>query len=40
MCRGSVRLQDGKVSYFHGIGHILVLLGSFSHYLTILNFVA
>ncbi|MBS3952830.1 MAG: hemolysin III family protein [Methylomicrobium sp.] len=33
-------LHDGKVSYFHGIWHILVLLGSFSHYLTILNFVA
>jgi hemolysin III len=33
-------LNDGKVIYFHGIWHILVLLGSFSHYLTILNFVA
>ena len=33
-------LHDGKVSYFHGIWHILVLLGSFSHYFTILNFVA
>jgi hemolysin III len=33
-------LNDGKVSYFHGIWHILVLLGSFSHYITILNFVA
>lgn len=28
------------LSYFHGIWHILVLLGSFSHYFTILNFVA
>ena len=33
-------LHDEKVSYFHGIWHILVLLGSFSHYCTILNFVA
>jgi hemolysin III len=33
-------LHDEIVSYFHGIWHILLLLGSFSHYFTILNFVA
>ena len=33
-------LLDGKASYFHGIWHIFVLLGSFCHYLVILYFVA
>ena len=33
-------LLDGKVSYFHGIWHIFVLVGSFCHYLVILYFVA
>ena len=33
-------LLDGKVSYFHGIWHIFVLLGSFCHFLVILYFVA
>jgi len=33
-------LLDGKFSYFHGIWHIFVLLGSFSHYFAILYFVA
>jgi channel protein (hemolysin III family) len=32
-------LLDGKFSYFHGIWHIFVLLGSFSHYFAILYFV-
>jgi hemolysin III len=33
-------LLDGRASYFHGIWHIFVLLGSLCHYLTILYFVA
>ena len=31
---------DNKVSYFHGIWHIFVLAGSFSHYVAVLNYVA
>ncbi|MGR9115504.1 MAG: PAQR family membrane homeostasis protein TrhA [Gammaproteobacteria bacterium] len=31
---------DEKVSYFHGIWHIFVLAGSFSHYVVILYYVA
>jgi hemolysin III len=33
-------LFDDKASYFHGIWHIFVLLGSSIHYLTIVLFVA
>jgi hemolysin III len=31
---------DKKISYFHGIWHIFVLAGSFSHYVTVLHYVA
>ena len=31
---------DKKVSYFHGIWHIFVLAGSFSHYVAVLYYVA
>ena len=31
---------DEKVSYFHGIWHIFVLSGSFSHYVAVLHYVA
>lgn len=31
---------DEKISYFHGIWHIFVLAGSFSHYVVILYYVA
>lgn len=31
---------DNRVSYFHGIWHIFVLSGSFSHYVAVLNYVA
>jgi hemolysin III len=31
---------DEKVSYFHGIWHIFVLAGSFSHYFAVLYYVA
>jgi hemolysin III len=31
---------DKKVSYFHGIWHIFVLAGSFSHYVSVLYYVA
>ena len=31
---------DNKVSYFHGIWHVFVLGGSFSHYLAVLYYVA
>ncbi|MGH8549526.1 MAG: PAQR family membrane homeostasis protein TrhA [Methylococcales bacterium] len=30
---------DNKVSYFHGIWHIFVLAGSFSHYVAVLYYV-
>jgi hemolysin III len=33
-------LLDGKVSYFHGIWHIFVMSGSFSHYVAVLYYVA
>ncbi|MGZ8158770.1 MAG: PAQR family membrane homeostasis protein TrhA [Methylobacter sp.] len=31
---------DNRVSYFHGIWHVFVLSGSFSHYVAVLNYVA
>lgn len=31
---------DNKVSYFHGIWHIFVLAGSFSHYIAVFYYVA
>ncbi len=31
---------DKQVSYFHGIWHIFVLAGSFSHYVSVLYYVA
>ena len=31
---------DNKVSYFHGIWHIFVLAGSFSHFVAVLDYVA
>jgi len=33
-------LLDQKVSYFHGIWHIFVMSGSFSHYFAVLYYVA
>jgi len=33
-------LLDKKVSYFHGIWHIFVMSGSFSHYFAVLYYVA
>ena len=31
---------EKKVSYFHGIWHVFVLAGSFSHYVSVLYYVA
>lgn len=31
---------DSRVSYFHGIWHLFVMAGSFSHYISVLYYVA
>jgi hemolysin III len=31
---------DERVSYFHGIWHLFVIAGSFSHYVTVFQYVA